>query len=278
MQAIVNADRVFRTEQTLSSKKSSKDASSPSFKKILSGVNKQDGEQGNNLSVASNAGGYTRLWNSIAVENPELLSSNASLVNCREARAAEIKNKLVSAGVGLTTATIIANREAGTVVRRPDNIVPGPGASGYYSMPESIRSEAVGGNPQVREGIGYAYIDRYGFPHVVTDLATALNFSGDGKVYEYEGRFGGGYPLDKEDSRSILDLPQARIYSNAKRIAEAEAAKKGKEAEPKLPGPPAGEVRPSPLTKEYIKSFAQNARLAVDRYLADSGGFKTFSF
>ena len=260
MQSIGSAGNVSGTDQpTLSNNQKKTDISY--FDRVLSRAEGQGKKQGNGFPAANSTLGYIGLWNSIAIEKPELLESDVSRGNytsLKEARAADIRKKLVGAGVDLATANIIANREAGTVVRRPDNSRPGPGVSGYHGMPESIRSEAVSENSQVREGTGYAYVDRYGFSHVSTDLASALNFSGDGKVYEYEGRFGGGYPLDKEDSRAILDLPQVRMYSNAQRIAEAKAEEEGNGAAPKLPGPPAGKVQSVSLTEEYIKSFAQN--------------------
>lgn len=208
------------------------------------------------------------LWNLIASEKPELLESDVSqgrANSLEDARAQDIRDNLVNAGVDLTTAVIIASREASTKVERPDGIRPGSGASGFMSMPESIKSEQLAGNSQVREGTGYAYVDRYGFSHVTKDLATAMNYSGNGSVFEYNGTFGGGYPLDGDHDRAFLDLPQARMYANAERVAEEDAEirseEKGREVEPELPGSPEGKVKTTPLAAEYIEKFAQNARM-----------------
>lgn len=208
----------------------------------------------------------TWLWNKIAEERPSLLQSDEPGDNpggSEGDRADEIKNNLVNAGLDLTTSVIIANREANTEVTRPDNTRPGPGSSGYSSMPESIKSEFEDEGSQIREGTGYAYIDRYGFPHVTSDLATALNFSGDGEVYEYEGKFGGGYALDDEDSRAMLDLPGARMYSNAERAVEKQAEESGEEVENELPGEPEGKLHSASLTEDYIEGLSNDATFSL---------------
>jgi len=61
---------------------------------------------------------------------------------------------------------------------------------------------------------GYAYNDEYGFAHVVKNIQTAQKYSGDGKVYNYEGKFGGGYALDNENNRASLPLPDTVAYGN----------------------------------------------------------------
>jgi len=267
MQPIDNTCTAAHAEQMLPAGGSKEETAGTSFAEQLSQAQGQD----NDPSGAGSLGGRSWLWNMIARDNPALLQSNAvqgDFNSQREARVDDIRDNLTGIGVDLTTAMIIANREAGTTVTRPDNSRPGAGSSGYYSMPESIRSEAVSENSQVREGIGYAYIDRYGFSHVTRDLATALNYSGDGNVYEYNGRFGKGYPLDGNDSRAILDLPQVRMYSNAERVAREEAAETGGEVEQYLPGLPDGKVDTKPLTEEYIENFAQNARQAAGSILS----------
>ncbi len=262
------------------------DAENSSFALVL-----QEAKADKSILTPQNAEERSWLWNMIAREQPELLESDVSqgsYASLREARAVDIREKLIGAGVDFTTALIIANREASTTVRRPDGTRPGHGVSGYTRMPESVRSTLIDQNAQISEGIGYAYVDRYGYSHVVYDLATALNYSGNGHVYEYHGRFGGGYPLDLSNQRAILDLPQVRMYANAERKAR-EAEEAGASFE--LPGSPAGVIQsipadeepvvhtgeqaeaaaaPStgfreeirPLTEAYIRSFAHNARLS----------------
>lgn len=61
---------------------------------------------------------------------------------------------------------------------------------------------------------GFAYNDVYGFAHVVEDLETAQEYSGDGKVYAFEGRYGGGYAKDTDGHRAALPLPNTRPYGN----------------------------------------------------------------
>lgn len=197
------------------------------------------------------------LWNQITQRNPELLQSDAPqgrYDSLKEARAVDIRNNLTNAGIDGTTASTIAWREVATVLRRPDGIVPGEGASGYTKLPASIRSNSIDGNPQVKEGIGYAYADRYGISHVVEDLATALNYSGDGNVYAYNGRFGGGYPLDQESQRALLYLPRAEEFNNF--IEKEEGAIEAK-----------GKVSLTPIHKDYIMRFIASQRIEDLRLL-----------
>lgn len=156
----------------------------------------------------------TQLWNRIAMEHPEALVTDVKDAggydSLREAQSADIRRKLRALGVDLTTAAIIASREVATTVRRPDGTVPGYGSSGYHTLPGSIRSSAVPGSNLAREGVGYAYVNRYGGTHVVHDLARALDFSADGKVYEFEGFFGGGHAYDNNFQARQLPLPGSR--------------------------------------------------------------------
>ena len=189
------------------------------------------------------------LWNQIAQRNPELLQSHVSkgeYDSLKEAQAADIRDKLISVGIDGTTASTIAWRDVATVIRRPDGTVPGEGVSGYTTLPASIQSKPMDANLQVREGVGYAYVDRYGISHVVEDLATALNYSGDGNVYQYKGRFGGGYPLDGEDKRGVLHLPNAENFNNF--IVKEEKAIEAM-----------GKVDLTPISKDYIMKFISSS-------------------
>lgn len=63
-------------------------------------------------------------------------------------------------------------------------------------------------------GQGYAYTDKYGFPHVVNDYQTALDYSGNGDIASYQGAYGGGYALGEGGSRVFIPLPGAVQYGN----------------------------------------------------------------
>lgn len=53
------------------------------------------------------------------------------------------------------------------------------------------------------DGTGYAYVDKYGGTHVTYDLITALTYSKDGKVYDYnKSNFGNGYALNGKETES----------------------------------------------------------------------------
>lgn len=75
---------------------------------------------------------------------------------------------------------------------------------------------------------GYAYNDEYGFAHVVKDYETAIKYSGDGKIYSFEGKFGGGYALDNSGNRASLDLPDTKPYGNDIENNHTPKASKGK--------------------------------------------------
>lgn len=65
--------------------------------------------------------------------------------------------------------------------------------------------------------MGFAYVDKYGFPHVTQDYKTALQFMMPGtQAYNYQGNLGGGYALDQNFNRQMLDLPNAVPYGNEK--------------------------------------------------------------
>jgi len=67
---------------------------------------------------------------------------------------------------------------------------------------------------------GFAYIDKYGFPHVVAAYETAARFVKQGtEVYGYNGEFAGGYaviPNDSEKTRMVLPLPGAIAFGNGR--------------------------------------------------------------
>lgn len=63
-------------------------------------------------------------------------------------------------------------------------------------------------------GQGYAYVDKYGFSHVVKDYDNALNASGDGNVYSYQGDYSGGYAYDNQGYRVPLNIEGSKPYGN----------------------------------------------------------------
>jgi len=140
---------------------------------------------------------WREAWAWVAQNAPELLKSDEP---DEERRSWIIRDRLIEAGVEGSGPVMIASRVASGAEApiRPDGTVSGVPGQGPSSYPKSRRSERVdedGEHGGTFVGIGYAYRDTYGRWHVVRDLATALRWSRDGKVYEYEGTFGGGYAL-----------------------------------------------------------------------------------
>lgn len=70
-------------------------------------------------------------------------------------------------------------------------------------------------NNNIFEGGGWAYVDKYGYSHVVGDYKTAAQFRKQGtEVYQYNGRYGGGYGLDKENNRLRIPIPEEKPFGN----------------------------------------------------------------
>lgn len=57
--------------------------------------------------------------------------------------------------------------------------------------------------------IGYAYRDEYGILHVVSDLATAIEFA-HSEVKEVDCEYGGGFP--KVNGKDVFDYGNGEIY------------------------------------------------------------------
>lgn len=84
--------------------------------------------------------------------------------------------------------------------------------SNEISNGDSFRKEIVS---NVFEGGGWAYVDKYGFSHVVSDYKTASQFKMPGTdVYQYNGRYGGGYALDQDQNRMRVALPNEVPFGN----------------------------------------------------------------
>lgn len=67
------------------------------------------------------------------------------------------------------------------------------------------------------DGKGFAYVDKYGFSHVVDNFFTAMVYSMDGRVYNYEGKHIGGYAVTANGDRiALLGLENSVLYGNFK--------------------------------------------------------------
>lgn len=70
---------------------------------------------------------------------------------------------------------------------------------------------------QSEDGKGFAYVDKYGYSHVSDNFFTALVYSMDGKVYNYEGKQMGGYAVNAQGERvALLGLDNSVLYGNFK--------------------------------------------------------------
>ena len=80
---------------------------------------------------------------------------------------------------------------------------------------------------------GYAYIDKYGFSHVVKAYDTALQFAKpETGIYAYHGKFSGGYAVNNQDNRLAVPLPGAIAYGNGKKDDNAgDTGESGKSGE-----------------------------------------------
>lgn len=100
----------------------------------------------------------------------------------------------------------------------------GTGVKKFEDMNQAERGiflSSVGhGKDLQKEGVSYAYVDDYGFTHVVDNIGTATAYSKDGNVYEYTGANKGGYAIDEKGNRAYLNLPGSKMYGNVKKDAE----------------------------------------------------------
>ena len=100
---------------------------------------------------------------------------------------------------------------------------------------------------------GYAYVDKYGFSHVVAAYETAAEFvKPDTDIYGYHGDFRGGYARDEHYNRLMLPLPQAIPYGNEEKDIPYSAAK----LEPVNEKPQSEEVK-HPTVKERINTMEE---------------------
>jgi len=82
------------------------------------------------------------------------------------------------------------------------------------TTPLSSLTAATSDDNNSFNGNGYAYADKYGYGHVVNDLPTAQQYSGNGDVSGYTGAYGGGYALGSDGNRTFLPLSGAVAYGN----------------------------------------------------------------
>ncbi|MDO4720785.1 MAG: hypothetical protein Q4A78_08990 [Peptostreptococcaceae bacterium] len=80
------------------------------------------------------------------------------------------------------------------------------------------------------DGKGFAYVDKYGFSGVAENFFTAMVYSMDGKVYNYEGRQMGGYAVNAEGKRvALLGMDHSVLFGNF-RSGDPSFAPQGNEA------------------------------------------------
>ncbi|AEG59377.1 hypothetical protein [Desulforamulus ruminis] len=92
-------------------------------------------------------------------------------------------------------------------------------SSGSSGSGSSSKSKSSGGSSGGGGSSGYAYKDKYGFTHVVSDYNTAKQYSGDGNVYSYSGSYGGGYAKDAKGNRYNLPISGATPFGNGSGVS-----------------------------------------------------------
>ncbi len=89
---------------------------------------------------------------------------------------------------------------------------------------DTFRKEITNNN--TFEGGGWTYVDKYGFSHVVSDYKTADRFKMPGtEVYQYNGRYGGGYALDPDNNRQRVSIPEEKPFGNDLSLEPEQRAK-----------------------------------------------------
>ena len=75
-----------------------------------------------------------------------------------------------------------------------------------------------GYSTQQANGNGFGYADQYGFTHVSKDYHTAMGYSKDGKVYDYEGAYSGGYGRNDKGGRvNLAGINGSTPFGNSKK-------------------------------------------------------------
>lgn len=89
-------------------------------------------------------------------------------------------------------------------------------SSSSNSSSSSRSGSSSSGGSSSSSGGGYAYKDKYGFTHVVSDYNTAKQYSADGNVYSYSGSYSGGYARDENGNRLNLPIAGAVPFGNGR--------------------------------------------------------------
>ena len=92
----------------------------------------------------------------------------------------------------------------------------GGGGTSHPTAKSTVNPNTGVDNNNYFSGGGYAYNDKYGLSHVVSDYQTALDYSGDGNIQNYDGAFGGGYALNNTGDRIGIQIGGTKAYGNDK--------------------------------------------------------------
>ncbi len=144
--------------------------------------------------------------------------------------------------------------EAGNIVAQPNEV------TSTTRTKSSPWPESGVDNNNYFDGVGYAYTDKYGVPHVVNDYATAAEYARDatgtrgpwtslgggtynvftdpGSVSAYRGPYSGGYAIDRDNNRVKVPLPGATAFGGGR------GERAGVEGQSLAPTTPTTVVRP----------------------------------
>lgn len=111
-----------------------------------------------------------------------------------------------SSGVFIPTAKYTVDAEGNIIRTENTEAVSKTGASPILND--------KGDSTNTFNGLGFAYTDKYNFPHVSNDYQTAVDYSGNGDISSYTGSYGGGYALGEGGSRVFIPLAGAVQYGN----------------------------------------------------------------
>jgi len=128
--------------------------------------------------------------------------------------AAKDGTRYSSGGSPISSGSSRSSYNGGSSYSNSPSYSSGGSSSGNKSNGSTYQTN-ISNNNNTFKGGGYAYVDQYGFPHVVSDYKTAQDYAKKGtSVYQYDGKYGGGYALDNQNYRIPLNLPGAQMYGN----------------------------------------------------------------
>ncbi len=186
---------------------------------------------GSSYSTFNNNGGTSNYnvgdnaWSdSYGNSNPKSYSnvfipSASDYLNTKNWFDSDVTNK----GSGLNSIDLLSNTNTGVFIPTAKYTVDAQG--NIIRTENTEKMSTASGTPTTNpetginnnnyfNGQGYAYTDKYNFPHVVNDYQTALDYSGNGDIASYIGPYGGGYALGDGGSRVFIPLPGAVQYGN----------------------------------------------------------------